>query len=134
MKAHRRKLKASLWDDYRYNIILSSLVGLLAMLVCASVWAVASTLVDIPLKVLYGLNSLTLAIGGYVSGYISAIRRQKRGILSGTLCGVIVSLTVVVVGVALNVGSETITRLCKLAIGSLCGAIGGIRSANRHSI
>lgn len=114
--------------------MLSVLIGLIVTTLCISLCAFIVSIIDTPLKVINILNSINLGIGSYVSGYVSAIKRQRSGIFSGTLCGLIISLSIVFLGIVFNIKGEMLSKVCKIVICVICGALGGIKSANSHSI
>lgn len=134
MKARRRRRHASILDRYAYNVLASVGLGLLATVLgtCVAAWLL--TLVDVPIWAIYALDYANLWLGSYASGYHCAARRQRRGILSGLLCGLGVACSVLLLAGALSVGSSAHARLCKVLVASVGGAVGGVRSANRHSV
>lgn len=121
-------------EVYRYNILISCIVGVLAILCSMCICAVLVLLVDIPIKYISILCSICLAIGGYTSGYVSAIKRQKKGVLSGILCGTILFILILLLNRLLYNGYWHYNVLLKGTILIITSAIGGIKSANIHNI
>lgn len=134
LKAHKRKKRASILEQYRYNIIVSVVIGLFTIVLCMSICSVVVSMVDVSIKMINILNSINIGIGSYIAGYFSAIKRQKSGILSGVICGILISFSIVLLGILLNIDGGLFSKLCKTMISIICGAIGGIKSANSHSI
>ena len=134
MKAHKRKRHTSIMEVYRYNILISCIVGVLAILCSMCIWAVLVLLVDIPIKYFSILCNVCLAIGGYTSGYVSAIKRQKKGVLSGILCGTILFILILLLNRLLYNGYWHYNVLLKGTVLIITSAIGGIKSANIHNI
>lgn len=133
LKAHKRKKRASILSYYRYNIILSTMLGFVIILLSASICALILTFIDVPIKIVSIFSCICLGIGSYFSGYFSTIKRQKSGILSGSICGFIIFLTITVLGIILNIHIDIIYKLSKFILCIVCGQIGGIKSANCHN-
>lgn len=131
MKAHRRK-RQSILEDYRVNILVSSMVGIVSIIVSTCMFALVVSNIDVNLKIVSLINILCLALGGYVSGYVSAIRRQKKGIVSGLLCGIIVSAILISFSITFVPRLNVFGKVCKLTVVTVCSMLGGIRSANSH--
>ncbi|MCD7799904.1 MAG: TIGR04086 family membrane protein [Ruminococcus sp.] len=133
MKAHKRKKKASILEQYRYNIILSVIGGLTIVAVSISICALVLTLLDVSIKVISILSNICIGIGSYSAGYFSAVKGQRSGILSGSICGILIFLTIIFFGIIFNIHGNIISKISKLVICVVCGQIGGIKSANTHN-
>lgn len=131
MKAHRRK-KQSILENYKINILLSSMVGIVSILVSTCLFALIVSNIDVNLKIISLMNIVCLAFGSYISGYISTIKRQKKGIICGTLCGIIISSVLIVSSLILTPNFNILNKVCKLIVVMVCSIIGGIQSANKY--
>lgn len=109
------------------------MLGFVIILLSASICALILTFIDVPIKIVSIFSCICLGIGSYFSGYFSAIKRQKSGILSGSICGFIIFLTITVLGIILNIHTDIIYKLSKFILCIVCGQIGGIKSANCHN-
>ena len=114
--------------------MISVMIGLLTIVLCMGICSIVVSMVDVSNKIISVFNSINIGIGSYIAGYFSAIKRQKSGILSGVICGMLISFSIVLIGIFLNVNGTLFSKLCKMLISVVCGAIGGIKSANSHSL
>lgn len=133
MKAHKRKKRASILERYRYNIILSVVGGLSIIALSVSLCALILTLLDVSIKAISVMSCVCLGIGSYFAGYFSAIRRQKSGILSGSICGLLIFLVIIGLGIVFNIHGSVVSKFCKLVVCVVCSQVGGIKSANTHN-
>jgi putative membrane protein (TIGR04086 family) len=131
MKAHRRR-KPSILENLRANVMFSSIIGIVTTLGSTCLFAMVVSNVDVNLKIVSLMNMLCLALGSFVAGYVSAIRRLQKGIVSGALCGLIISCVLMFFGTVVLQRFGILTRLCKLVTIMVCSIVGGIISANRH--
>jgi putative membrane protein (TIGR04086 family) len=134
MKAHKRKHRASILDIYRYNVLLSVVLGIVVILVCLCISAVVVSHVDTSLNAIRLLNFLNLGVGSYISGYVCAIKRQHRGMFSGVLCGTLIFMVLCFFSSVFNINGSTLYKVLKAIVCILCGGMGGVKSANVHKI
>ncbi|MGN1411364.1 MAG: TIGR04086 family membrane protein [Oscillospiraceae bacterium] len=131
MKAHRRR-KKSILENYNMNIMVSSMVGMLSIFVSMCICALIVSHIDVSIKVVSLMSVMSLGIGSYIAGYLSSIKRQKIGIISGILCGIVISSIMIVFGLIFIKNFNIYNKICKVVISLICSIIGGIKSANSH--
>lgn len=131
MKAHKRK-KYYILNNYKINILLSSMVGILSILITTCLGAILVSNADVSLGIISIINILCLGIGSFVSGYLASIKRLKKGIISGTLCGLIIFTVLLLTGFILNIKFNMYSKICKLIVSVVCSIIGAVKSSNTH--
>lgn len=109
------------------TVLFSYLVSVV-LLFLASILATFQAFSDQLIAII--ANSVT-ALGVFLCGFISGRHFASRGLIFGAICGIIYALLLLIIG---NIASGTMSfgrdALTALAIGILCGAVGGIVGIN----
>ena len=86
---------------------------------------------DIPRGAVVPMAVTAAAIGALVAGLVAALCADKRGLLTGAVCGTLMALMLLVVGLVRFGGVDVGYTALKWAVMTLCGAIGGLIGVNR---
>lgn len=86
---------------------------------------------DIPRGAVAPMAVAAAAIGALVAGLVAALCAGKRGLLIGALCGTVMALILLIVGLVRFGGVDVGYTALKWAVMTLCGAIGGLIGVNR---
>ncbi|MBQ9757349.1 MAG: TIGR04086 family membrane protein [Clostridia bacterium] len=109
------------------TVLFSYLVSVV-LLFLASILATFQAFSDQAISIV--ANSVT-ALGVFLCGFMSGRHFSSRGLVFGAICGVIYAVLLLIIG---NLASGTMSfgtdALTALAIGIICGAVGGIVGIN----
>lgn len=86
---------------------------------------------DIPRGAVAPMAVAAAAIGALVAGLVAALCAGKRGLLIGAVCGTVMALILLIVGLVRFGGVDVGYTALKWAVMTLCGAIGGLIGVNR---
>lgn len=86
---------------------------------------------NIPIFVITPLTMFIIALGAFVSGYISARILRNNGLLYGIISGFIMFIIVFISGLMISGREISTLSLVKLTLMLLMGAIGGIIGVNK---
>lgn len=112
------------------SFFISLLAGVGALAVTAMIMSFFAALLDISDSGISALSGIALAAGCFACAFCAANRRRRHGLLFGFMCGIIVFLGVVIIGV-LTVKVFTARGIfVKLLIILSASAIGGIKGVN----
>ncbi len=113
---------------FMLKTVLISYVLSVAMLFAASLVATFNALSDTTISIT--VNIIT-AFGVFLCGFLSGRHFSTKGIVFGSLCGILYAILLCLIGNLANqsigFGSAAITAL---SIGFICGAVGGIVGIN----
>ena len=66
-----------------------------------------------------------------MSGYVSARVTKEKGLIIGSVSGIIMFIIVLLTGLIWRDGNFTYLTLVKLALFTLFGALGGVKAVNK---
>ena len=93
--------------------------------------AVALWKVDVPRGAIAPMAVTAAAIGSLIAGVVAALCAGKRGLVTGAVCGTVMALILLIVGLSRFGGADVGYAALKWAVMTLCGAIGGLIGVNR---
>ena len=120
-------------NESKYNLkekslifALSVTVGIFTSLLFVLLFALIALLLDLGegSSALFATSSL--AIGGFLSAYISSKKFKKKGIINGLVCAATTFLLVFIISLIVDKGGITLNTLFNLIATVLSGLIGGI--------
>lgn len=118
------------------KIIVSSAIGagIGTLFAAAAILAMAAVLAigNIPAVLIMPLATAALAIGGLSAGVFAAKIGKSRGILCGSIAGIIMFLLVWACGGIIGEGEFGASAAVKAGIITLAGALGGIIGVNKQ--
>lgn len=112
------------------NILFSVLIGIAVFSLLLPLFALIVTLLDLDISSTGPLSSICIGISSAISGYICAKKIKVKGLLYGSVCGLIIFLILKTIALIINPSSITIITLIHLVIIVLFGCIGGIWGVN----
>lgn len=114
------------------SIILGCTVG---VAVCAVLLSISAMLFvkmgSLPLNYLPLITTFIGAVGAFSSGYFTVKMYKKRGMLLGSLSGILLFLIVFITGLTKGIDNDIVSALIKSAVFAVMGAIGGIVRVNK---
>lgn len=110
----------------------SSLAGILILGIFILIFSVVGVLLDLGNGFAVAAGCISLAFASIFSGYICLLKNKRRGLMYGTVCGVMLFAVLIIVSFLTGDEKFTVSTLFHLIICVLGGEIGGIFSANRH--
>ena len=120
-------------NESRYNLKEKSLIfaisvtiGIFASLVSVLLFALMALMLDLGEGASALFATTSLAIGGFLSAFISSKKLKKKGIINGLICAAITFLLVLIISLIVDKGGITLNTLFNLIATVLSGLIGGI--------
>ncbi|MCL2088310.1 MAG: TIGR04086 family membrane protein [Oscillospiraceae bacterium] len=113
------------------QILISSAIGIAAIFVLFIAFALLMAGRSIPLSIISTLTVVAASAGGVAAGIVCGRLAGKKGMLFGAVCGVVISLTLLIAG-AITFGTEAqSTAFIKFIAIVVSGIIGGVIGVNR---
>ena len=88
---------------------------------------------NISATVITSLTMFAIALGAFISGYITARIIKSNGLFWGMIAGFVMFSVVFIAGLMISNGEISTLVLVKLTLMLLMGAIGGIAGVNKKS-
>ena len=111
-------------------ILISMIAGMVSIFILFIIFAVLMASNAIPLSIIHTLTTVAGAAGGFISGFICGKIIHRQGVLFGAVCGVLLSLLIVISGFfAFGFSMQAYTFVKFIAIIS-ASSIGGIIGVN----
>jgi len=86
---------------------------------------------DLPTGAVPPLALTAAGVGAFAAGLTAALLAGERGLITGALCGTLLYLLLLLVGVTRTGSIEGGYALIKWAVLTVCGAVGGLVGVNR---
>lgn len=118
--------KDSGWQRWLLPVLFGAAMGLLVTSAILTVLSLILTLQDIPQGIIQPLAIVSMAVGALVSGYLAARIVGKRGLLCGLLSGTVCCLILLVLSLAITDVSTDITQGVQLILALAASAFGGV--------
>lgn len=115
-------------------ILLGTIMGTffsILILVISSLLFVKSQ--NIPASVITPLTMFIIALGAFMSGYVSARVLKNNGLFCGIIAGFLMFSVVFIAGLMVSGGEISTLVLVKLTLMLLMGSIGGIAGVNKKT-
>ena len=110
-------------------------IGLCMGVVCCTLLLLLAALLlntaDIPHGVVMPLAVCAAGCGAFTAGLAAALIAGQRGLVWGAVCGGLLYLILLLVGLVRSGGVDGGYAVIKAALLTLCGAIGGLIAVNR---
>lgn len=125
-----RRKKSSIRRLRYFNIVLSVSSGLVLIALLIMLFSYAGSKCDMPEWLISAMVSLSVAAGGFASGFIYGKRRRHKGLVGGAICGIIIYAVIIIFGIIYLRGFPPL-RIVRFLI-TLCisGAVGGVAGVN----
>lgn len=132
MKAIKSTIAQSGTALYVKAVIFGITAGVLSL---ATLLCIGSTGIlitgSIPHNYMSVISIALCSVSSLISGYVSARVTKEKGMVIGSTSGVIIFIILLLAGFIFGNGSFTYLTLVKLALFTLCGALGGIKAVNK---
>lgn len=126
----KHRLFSSIKKAKYYNLITALSVGVVVIISLTCVCALCIIKIDVPENVIRIASNFVLCAGGLAAGFRFGKLKRRKGIVGGIICGLWLSLIVMIFGV-LYMREFFFLRLLKIII-FLCisSATGGVMGVN----
>lgn len=111
-------------------IAMSVLVGAVCCALVLLLMAALMAAVNVPQFAVDPMASFALMAGGFAAGFSCAKIMREKGLVYGAICGVLLSLLVVLAGLAINDRGFGIPALFKVAFTLFSSMLGGVLGVN----
>lgn len=111
-------------------IAVSVLIGAVCCALILLLMSVLMSVQSIPQFAVDPMASFALAVGGFVAGLCSARIIRQNGLAYGAVCGAILTVIVLLAGLALPDNGFGIPALLKIAFIMLAAMLGGVMGVN----
>lgn len=119
--------------EFFKNILFGAVVAALTVVAVLFLCAVIMLVFNIPNAFSSPLSSVSIAIGTFVGSYVSALRRQKNGMLTGLATAGVLLVFIAAVGIIATLPFSAISFI-RTAIVLCSGVIGGIFGVNKNTV
>lgn len=119
------------------QIVIGSLAGIAVIIIILMLLALVISFGILPVSSCPAMASIALAIGGFTSGFISAKKHGKNGLVVGALCGTLLFIIFTLIGLAAfksSPGGATLIRLLIFLTSSSVGGIVGVGNGSKRKI
>lgn len=123
MRRHRQ----SLWANSRLSLAVSSMLGILFLLITAVLISGFAFLFISDFRLLRFISLVPVFTGAFSGAFICGKYQRRKGLISGIVCGIIIYALICAAG-AFFTGRPT--RIGKLFLLVTAGAAGGITGVN----
>lgn len=126
-----RENSASLWQNLLRPLALSLCVGVVCCTLCLLLAAMLVNTIDVPQEAIAPLAVCAAGMGAFAAGLTAGLVTGCRGLVWGSVCGAVLYLVLLLSGLIRTGGVDGGYALIKLAVLTLCGAVGGLLAVNR---
>lgn len=119
--------------DFFKNILFGAVVAALTVVAVLILCAAVMLVFNVPNAFSSPLSSVSVAIGTFVGSYVSALRRQKNGMLTGLATAGVLLVLIAAVGIIVALPFSAISFI-RTAIVLCSGVIGGILGVNKNTV
>ena len=127
------KNKSVLLDPTIKHIILGVAFGGASVFVCMLLCAFVLTLKDFDASVATPMSNACLAVGAFVSGFVCTVLHKSKGLILGSVTGLIVFALITLIALFVNGGDITLNTLLRLVIMVVLSAAGGVIGVNKSA-
>lgn len=120
------------WRPWLLPLLPGVGVGIVGSTLLLLLMAVLITQVDVPQGMLAPLAVSAAGVGAFAGGLTTALCAGRRGLVMGALCGGVLYVILLLAGLLSTGDINPGYAILKLAVLTLCGAIGGILGVNRR--
>lgn len=111
-------------------LIIGIVVSLITSIAIIAICAIAVTNLSVSDDALLVMTLISMGLGAFIGGIVSAKIYKQKGFLIGALNGIAFFLITTIISIAVNPAAITIISLIKLLIFVLSSMIGGVIGVN----
>ena len=126
-----REKSASLWQTLLRPVAIGLCVGVVCCTLCLLLAALLLNTVDVPQGAVAPLAVCAAGLGAFAAGVAAALATGCRGLMWGAVCGGLLYLVLLLAGLIRTGSIDGGYALIKMAVLTLCGALGGLLAVNR---
>jgi len=115
------------------HILIGILSGVITSFLCIILCSFVLTMKDFAPSVATPLSNICLAIGAFVSGLVCTLLHRSKGLVFGSLTGLILFAIITLVALFVNSGDITINTLLRLVFMVVLSAAGGVIGVNKSA-
>lgn len=112
-------------------LLVGLCVGVIAGTLLLLVAALVLKSVSLPASTIRPMAVTAAGVGAFAAGLAAAITAKERGLLTGAVCGALLYLLLLLIGLVRLGGADTGYAFIKWAVLTVCGAVGGLVGVNR---
>ena len=116
----------STFEAYLKPIVRGIIVGIVVIAILFVLFALVMSFNILPISAATVVSSIAIAAGSFLSGFFSAKKLTKNGLIIGTICGFLLFILFTIIGIAAFGSAPGASTLIRLLIFVTSGAIGGI--------
>lgn len=130
MRSQKDNFTGKLVSDELAAVIfgLAVIIGVIAL--CAFIM----TRIDVNVLGMSVMSTVSLAVGCFCGGYVSARRRKRSGLLMGALCGIFIFLVIMIFGALFTKAASGFSPSAKLITAVVSAAAGGVVGVNSKKL
>ena len=117
-------------DSNFVRIIKGSILSIILTIICLLIFSLILAYTNIPEKTMIPVITAVTAISILAGSIISVSKIEKKGIINGTLVGLIYILTIYISSIAKGNFEITINSIILIASAIIAGMLGGIIGVN----
>ena len=117
-----------IWKPIIFGVLSAVLIT--AVLLCLSA-VVLNMMPSIPYGITDYLTTAAAGLGALTGSYIASAITRNRGLIIGLLCGFIMLVIIIAIGLSNGGNDVSVMTAIRSAVLLICGAVGGILGVNR---
>lgn len=111
------------------GVLSGAAVSLLSMVLCA----VVLTMKDFSPSIATPLANVALAVGAFVSGIVCTLMHKSKGLILGSISGLVLFMVVTIIALFVNSGDITFNTLLRFVFMLILSAAGGVIGVNKSA-
>ena len=124
MRRHRQ----SRWSNKVLSIGMAVICGGAAMVLSVALLSALSFYIIGSIQFIGFFAMLSIAVGGFVAGYIYGKFRRRQGLIGGVICGAVLFVAIIIAGIFIFGSPGDIRKLLLLSIAGIAGGVTGVNS------
>ena len=123
-----RRYRRSIWTNGSLSAVAALSCGFIITAAAALLLSALLFYVMGDMKLVRGFAGTALGFGAYTGAYIYGKHRRRRGLFSGSLCGVIMYAVLSICGAVFTGVPSDIKKLLLLTLTGAAGGVAGVNS------
>lgn len=106
------------------------LFGLITIILLLFTFSIIITKIDLPKPILSVLSTISVGLGAFVASFICGKIMKARGLMIGIICGIFISIFILLIGVTVFHNPISTIGIIKLVVIIVSSLIGGVIGVN----
>lgn len=123
-----RRQRKSLWSSRIFSILVSVLAGALCTAAGAVLTSAIVFFVMKDMTMIRPFAGASIAAGAYIAAFICGKYRRRKGLVSGTVCGVLMCTVINILAIVILGEWSGIKKLLLLTFFGAAGGVAGVNS------